>query len=115
MPWRTEISAFWRFIGHSSLDNNQPNPLLFGSEAVASGGPQAYLPYNARMPNYNYLDLTLTGHLTDGVDVRFGVINVFDKDPPLMPTAFNNGSNSNSFLAYDLVGPQMFLGVTAKF
>ena len=29
-PWRTDISAFWRFIGHTSLDNNQPNPLLFG-------------------------------------------------------------------------------------
>ncbi len=115
-PWRVDLSAFWRFIGHTSLDNNQSNPLLFGSEAIASGAPSAiYLPYNNSIPNYNYLDLTLTGHLTDGIDVRFGVTNVLDKDPPLMPTAFNDGANSNSFQAYDLLGRQMFLAVTAKF
>ena len=114
-PWRTEISALWRFIGHTSLDNNNPNPLLFGSESVAISGDKAYIPYNASIPNYNYLDLTLTGHVTDGVDVRFGVTNVFDKDPPLEPTGLDNGLNSNSFLAYDLLGRQMFLAVTAKF
>jgi iron complex outermembrane recepter protein len=109
-PWRTEISALWRFIGHTSLDNNNPNPLLFGSE---NNG--LYEPNFGSIPNYNYLDLTLTAHVTDGVDVRFGVTNLFDKDPPIEPSAYDNGANVNSLLAYDLLGRQMFLAVTAKF
>jgi iron complex outermembrane receptor protein len=109
MPWRTEISAFWRFIGPSSFDNNDSNPLLAGSEEGA------YDPNHARIPGYSYLDLTLTGHVTDGVDVRFGVTNVFDKDPPLEPAEITNETQSNSFLAYDLIGRQMFLSVSAKF
>jgi iron complex outermembrane recepter protein len=109
-PWRTDISAFWRFIGHTSFDNNQPNPLLFGSENKGN-----YEPNFGSLPNYNYLDVTLTGHVTDSVEVRFGVTNVFDKDPPLLPSAYDNGLNANSLLAYDIIGRQMFLAVTAKF
>jgi hypothetical protein len=40
---------------------------------------------------------------------------VFDKDPPLEPSAITNGTQNNSFLAYDTLGRQLFLAVTAKF
>jgi iron complex outermembrane recepter protein len=109
MPWRTEISAFWRFIGPTSYDNNNTNALLFESEEGAVNTQYGHIP------GYSYLDLTLTGHVMENVDVRFGVSNVFDKDPPLLTSAITNGSQNNSFLAYDAVGRQFFLGLTAKF
>jgi outer membrane receptor protein involved in Fe transport len=109
MPWRTEISAFWRFIGPTTYDNNNINPLLFESEEGAVN------PTYGHIPGYSYLDLTLTGHVADNIDLRFGVTNVFDKDPPLLTSAVTNGSQNNSFLAYDAIGRQFFFGVTAKF
>ena len=108
-PWRLELSALWRFIGPTSFDNNNSNPLLFGSE---EGGFDAA---NAHIPGYNYLDLTATAHVADNIDVRVGVTNVFDKDPPLEPAEITNETQSNSFLAYDLVGRQLFVSFTAKF
>jgi iron complex outermembrane receptor protein len=111
MPWRTDISAFWRFIGHTSLDNNQSNSLLFGSDNPT----HKYEPNFGSIPNYSYIDVTLTGHVTDNVEVRFGVTNVFDKDPPIEPSSYDNGLNANSLLAYDVLGRQMFLAVSAKF
>jgi len=57
----------------------------------------------------------LTGHVMDNIDVRFGVSNVFDKDPPLLTSAITNGSQNNSFVAYDAFGRQFFFCVTPKF
>jgi outer membrane receptor for ferrienterochelin and colicin len=108
-PWRASLSALWRFIGPSSFDNNSSNPILAGSE---EGG---YDAANARIPGYSYLDLTATGHVTDTIDVRVGVTNVFDKDPPIFSTEIVNGQQSNSFPAYDVVGRQLFASVSAKF
>jgi iron complex outermembrane receptor protein len=108
-PWRASLSALWRFIGPSSFDNNSSNPILAGSE---EGG---YDATNARIPGYSYLDLTATGHVTDTIDVRVGVTNLFDKDPPILSTEIVNGQQSNSFPAYDVVGRQLFASVSAKF
>jgi iron complex outermembrane recepter protein len=108
-PWKFDLSAFWRFIGPSSFDNNSTNPLLAGSEL------SAYDAGHARIMGYNYLDLTATAHVFENLVVRAGVTNLFDKDPPLLPTAISNGSQSNTFAAYDVVGRQLFLSLTAKF
>lgn len=108
-PWKVGLSAYWRFIGPTSYDNNSTNPALAGSEEGA------YNPDIQRIPGYNYFDLTATAHVTDTVDVRAGVQNLFDKDPPLLPAQVTNENPSNSFLAYDLLGRQLFVSVTAKF
>jgi outer membrane receptor protein involved in Fe transport len=44
-----------------------------------------------------------------------GVTNVFDKDPPFISSEIVNGQNTNSFLAYDQPGRQLFVSFTAKF
>jgi outer membrane receptor protein involved in Fe transport len=108
-PWKVDLSALWRFIGPTSFDNNSTNPLLAGAE---EGG---YDAGNARIPGYNYIDLTLTAHVLDNVDVRAGVTNLLDKDPPLLSTEITNGTQSNTYPAYDVIGRQLFVGFTAKF
>jgi iron complex outermembrane receptor protein len=109
-PWKVDVSALWRFIGPTSFDNNSTNPLLAGSEEQG-----AYDAGNARIPGYNYLDLTASVHVLDNLEFRAGVTNLFDKDPPLLSTEISDGAQSNSYSAYDVVGRQLFVAVTAKF
>jgi iron complex outermembrane receptor protein len=110
-PLNVLLSAQWRFIGPSSFDNNSTNPLLAGAEE------SAYDPYNARIPGYSYIDLTAVWHATKGLDLRAGVQNALDKDPPLIPSGdiSGNAGPANSFGAYDYLGRQLFVAFTAKF
>ena len=107
-PGMVDLSTLWRFIGPSSFDNNSANPALAGAEEGA------YDPAHACIPGYNYVDVTASVHPWQGVEVRAGVKNLFDKDPPLLPAEITAQMQSNSFLAYDLVGRQLFVAVTAK-
>ena len=108
-PWKVDLSAFWRFIGPTSFDNNSSNPLLAGSEEQG-----AYDPGNARIPGYSYLDLTATAHLLNNVEVRAGVTNLFDKDPPYLSSEISLGAQSNTYSSYDVVGRQLFVAFTVK-
>ncbi len=107
--WRVLLSADWRFLGPTSYDNNSPNPAIANSE---EGG---YDAGHSRIPGFNYLDLTAVVHVTKGVDVRMGVTNLLDKDPPLLPAEITNEIQSNTFLAYDQLGRELFAAFTAKF
>ena len=115
ISWETPLdvllSVQWRFIGPSSFDNNSTNPLLAGAEE------SAYDPYNARIPGYSYIDLTAVWHATKGLDLRAGVQNALDKDPPLIPSGdiSGNAGAANSWGAYDYLGRQLFVAFTAKF
>jgi iron complex outermembrane recepter protein len=110
-PWHVLFSAQWRFIGPTSFDNNSTNPLLANLEEGA------YDPYNARIPGYSYLDLAAIWHLKDHLELRAGVNNLFDKDPPLIPSYDISGTGGapNSFPTFDLLGRQFFAAFTAKF
>ncbi len=110
-PWKVLFSAQWRFIGPTSFDNNSTNPLLANIEEGA------YDPYNARIPGYSYVDLAAIWHLEHNLELRAGVNNVFDKDPPVIPSydISGNGGASNSFPTFDLLGRQIFVAFTAKF
>jgi iron complex outermembrane receptor protein len=110
-PWNVLFSAQWRFIGPTSFDNNSTNILLANAEEGT------YDPYNARIPGYSYLDLATIWHATHNLEVRAGVNNVLDKDPPLIPSSDITGGSgaSNSYGTYDLLGRQMYVAFTAKF
>jgi hypothetical protein len=47
------LSANWRFIGATTLDNNSNNPALHFAEF----GEYDYI--DARIPNYSYIDLAM--------------------------------------------------------
>jgi iron complex outermembrane recepter protein len=105
-PWNVEFSALWRFIGPVTLDNNSNQPLIGGG---------TYDSFDARMPGMNYLDLFASWKILDNIQVRAGVNNVFDKDPPIVSSNVVASGAANSFPTYDQLGRQLYLAFTAKF
>ena len=106
-PWRFMLSAHWRYIGGTSFDNNSSNPSLAGAEL------HKYDPTYGHIASYSYLDLTATVHVVKGVDIRLGVNNVFDKDPPLLPSQATNETQNNTYPTYDTLGRELFVAFTA--
>jgi outer membrane receptor protein involved in Fe transport len=65
----------------------------------------------------NYFDLSLTARLQQRLNLRLGVNNMFDREPPLgggnIPAGFGNG---NTFpQVYDALGRYFFAGFTVDF
>jgi len=116
-PWKFLLSAQWRFIGPTSFDNNSTNPLLQGNEEASAGTTSTYDAYNARIPTLSYLDLTAVWHALGNLELRAGVNNVLDKDPPIVPSGdiTANSGPANSYPTYDYLGRQVFVAFTAKF
>ncbi len=110
-PWNVLLSAQWRFIGHSSFDNNSTQLLLKGQEELF------YDPIVTHIPNYSYLDLSAIWTVAQGIQVRAGINNVFDKDPPFLPSGDSYGAAGglNTFPTYDLLGREFFVAFRAKF
>ena len=95
----------------TTFDNNSGNPLLqFAEEG-------AFDQYNARIPGYSYLDVAAVWNATRQLELRAGVDNALDKDPPIIPSLdiSGNAGPANSFDAYDYLGRQIFVAFTLKF
>ncbi len=107
-PWDFTLSAAWRYIGPQNLDANTKNPFL------TSGGFDAF---DAKVPAYNYLDLSGQWHVFSNVTLRGGVNNVMDKDPPIVSTSvLAAGGGGNTFPGtYDTLGRRIFIGATVDF
>jgi outer membrane receptor protein involved in Fe transport len=110
-PWKVLLSAQWRFIGHSSFDNNSSQPLLQSQEEGF------YDPYFTHIPNYSYLDLSAIWGVTRWMELRAGINNVFDKDPPFLSSGDISGAAGglNTFPVYDLLGREIFVAFRATF
>jgi len=115
-PRGFELALTWRFIGHVSLDNNDPNPLLYGHTFINQNtGQPTYNTFEARFPSFNYFDLSAGWNIHEGIELRGGINNLFDKDPPLATSEVTAGGANNTFETYDTLGRQLFVGFTAKF
>lgn len=109
-PARVELSATWRYMGKVDVDQEF-------SGASHANGPDKVLKAQ------NYIDFAGAWGVRDNIRLRFGVNNVFDKDPPLVSSgggAVNNcptgPCNGNTFpQAYDAIGRFLFVGVRADF
>jgi outer membrane receptor protein involved in Fe transport len=110
-PWRVLLSAQWRFIGRSSFDNNSTQPLLQNQEEGF------FDPVVTHIPNYSYLDLSAIWQATRSIEMRAGINNVLDKDPPFIPSGDISGSAGglNTFPVYDLLGRDIFVAFRARF
>jgi len=116
LPGNFNVAATWRFLQSVSLDNNNSNPLLFGHTFLNqnTGGPALNL-FNARLPSFNYLDLQVGWNMTSGSELRIGINNILDKDPPLATSEITAGGANNTYEIYDTLGRQLFVSFTAKF
>jgi len=60
---------------------------------------------------YTYVDLDASWRINETFNLRFGVVNVFDEDPPIVrgtPGVTNPAT-------YDTIGQRFFVGMTASF
>jgi outer membrane receptor protein involved in Fe transport len=98
MPNGLGVSTRWRHFS--------------GVNAVTHAGPA-----EERLSSRDYFDLTLTARLAQRLNLRVGMNNMFDTDPPLgggnIPAGFGNG---NTFpQVYDALGRYLFAGFTVDF
>jgi outer membrane receptor protein involved in Fe transport len=109
-PWsRLNLSLNWRYIGHVSLDQNQSNPTLHFATFDQYNG------FNARIAAYNYFDLAGSWGFRENMDLRFGINNIGDKNPPLITSEITAGGDANTYSTYDQMGREAFVAVTMKF
>ena len=64
----------------------------------------------------NYIDVAATWNFLENYEVRFGINNVMDDDPPVSAQVGAGAGNGNTYpQVYDALGRYMFMGLTAKF
>jgi outer membrane receptor protein involved in Fe transport len=100
------ISLRWQYLDSLKQD------------AVALGAADASEYALVTIPSYNYFDLFASYALTEQIELRAGINNLMDKEPPIVGneyggTAENSG---NTYPAtYDAIGRSGFIGVNARF
>ena len=109
-PWKDlALSLNWRYIGKVSLDQNDSNPTLHFAKFGQRNG------FNAEIPAFNYLDLSGSWGFKEDMSLRFGVNNIFDKNPPVVTSEITAGGDANTYSTYDQLGRQAFVAVSMKF
>ncbi|HLZ83393.1 MAG TPA: TonB-dependent receptor [Caulobacteraceae bacterium] len=106
-PWRVDLTATWRYVGPVTVSAASPNPFLNTPFDAA----------DARLGARTYIDLSLAWRVNRRVEVRVGVNNLFDVDPPVVPADFSAGvaANANTYPgAYDALGRWLFVAITAR-
>lgn len=103
-PTGIGVSAQWRYFSSVDLDRSR--------DAV----PGTLLP-NDRLDSRSYFDLTATARINDRFDLRAGVNNLLDRDPPIvnnanLPGIFGNGNTFPQI--YDYAGRYMFVGASVR-
>ena len=104
------MTLTWRFLSKVGQDNNDPNPLLY---KATYGG---YDVANRQIPNFSYFDLFGSWQAMKQLQLRAGVNNLFDKQPPVLTNpSLQGGGQANTFATYDVLGRQLFAAFTVKF
>lgn len=106
-PWNVDLSLSWRHFDSVNVDSSDSNPLLAGD----------YEPIDKSLDSQEYLDVAATYTFLENYELRVGINNVTDEDPPVTAVtdpSFNG--NGNTFPnTYDSLGRYVFMGLRAKF
>ncbi len=108
-PWDLSATLTWRCIRSVAQDNNNSQPALHFSTW------NGYDYYNDLIASYDYLDLAAIWTHWKNLELRGGINNLFDKDPPLVTTEIVSGGAANTYETYDGLGRQLFVAFSAKF
>jgi len=111
------ISVQWRYIGKVKAETLEANESLNGEFNFDPG---------LRIKAQNYFDLAATFSIADKYNLRLGVNNLLDRQPPLVTSGNGNRSgsnlcptgpcNGNTYPAtYDALGRYIYAGVTLDF
>ncbi|HUO23081.1 MAG TPA: TonB-dependent receptor [Caulobacteraceae bacterium] len=107
MPWApATVSLTWRYISGATLEDDSNQPTL---------GKGTTSPYDHSVPAVQYMDISGTYKVNDKISLRAGVNNLLDQDPPVIANDIVGGANPNTYQVYDLLGRQLFVGLTANF
>ncbi|WP_082470907.1 MULTISPECIES: TonB-dependent receptor [unclassified Sphingomonas] len=107
MPQGASVSLSWRHIDEVQLSSLSTNSFLKGASSVI----------NRKISAYNYIDLAGTVAVGEGLQLRAGVNNLFDKDPPVIASGIlSSFGNGNTYPGvYDVLGRTLFVGATVNF
>jgi iron complex outermembrane recepter protein len=116
-PFGLGVSLQWRYVGKVKAETLQDNETVGGEFNFDPG---------LHIKAQNYFDLSGTFSLLDRVNLRFGINNLFDNDPPLVTggNAGRNGSNlcpagpcnGNTYPGtWDALGRLLWVGATVDF
>ena len=103
------LSLRWRHLTGVEFEGNLPSAIAPGFDFVNHPTLQ--------IPAFDYFDLSGTWAVADAIDLRAGVRNIFDKDPPVTDnnSAPASDVNNNTFPnTYDALGRVIFVGATIK-
>lgn len=94
-PWRGSLR--WRY-----LDSMRDRSLVGAAPGAVAVSP----------PSVNYFDLDLRWRLNDVVQLRAGVINLLDKEPPFYSSNVQMNTDPST---YDTLGRRYHIGLSAHF
>lgn len=100
---RFEVSYLWRHLSSVEVERSEAENTF---------------PAFRRIGSFSYLDMTAGYKLTDKISINALVMNLLDKDPPVVgneagDTAFNSGNTYPSH--YDTLGRVYSVGISANF
>jgi outer membrane receptor protein involved in Fe transport len=101
------VSVKWRHLSGVEFELNNPAHAGF----VFVNTP------TLEIPDFDYIDLSATWNITDQLQLRGGVRNLFGRNPPVTDnnSAPASSINGNTFPGtYDALGRVVFIGATAK-
>jgi outer membrane receptor protein involved in Fe transport len=108
LPGGATFYATWRFLAPVTVDNDSTQSALqFGTF-----GAEDHVDH--RIPSFGYLDLMGSWKGPGNLELRLGISNVLDKDPPLLISDLVAGGAANTISAYDMMGRQVFLAFKFK-
>ncbi len=108
-PWPVTVQAKWRYIG------GVQNDVLSTDVDLAGTSPT---PNDDRIKAQSYFDLVFGFPVTDKVNLRLGVNNILDRNPPIISQGSLTGTigNGNTIVGtYDYLGRYIFMNATVDF
>ena len=113
-PMGLGISAQWRYFGKVDVDYKNPSSTTKGT----------FLDFGSSIKSQSYFDVATTFNVGRHYNLRLGVNNILDREPPLVTSGRGGTSsacpgavcNGNTFPAvYDALGRYLYAGITLDF